>query len=144
MTDVGGGSTRTLTDGAALDTHPRPSPDGAWIAFLRLSPESGAAHTAALPRHAPTGGRARRTRLRHGVADIVWSPDGTRISFTTRMLPGQPFPILGEEERSNDPYLRFNEDVLVTSRRKWKADGAGFLGEERRRGPGFGDRRGRG
>ncbi|MCB0114940.1 MAG: hypothetical protein KDD84_12655, partial [Caldilineaceae bacterium] len=32
VTDVADGSTRMLTDGAALDTHPRPSPDGAWIA----------------------------------------------------------------------------------------------------------------
>ena len=132
VTDVDTGSMRSLTDGSALDTHPRPSPDGAWIAFLRVAPDQGLPTPQLCFVRAQGGAILVGTQLRHGVSDIAWSPDGTRIIFTTRMLPGEDFPLLETAQPSADPYVRFNEDVLVTSRRKWKMDGAGFLGEERR------------
>ena len=80
---IGPGDHQRLTSTPEWDNHPRWSPDGKWIAFLRHS--SGPAKVMAVP---TTGGPE------HTVAEpnfsgsmtgtLDWSPDGKWLLFTTR------------------------------------------------------------
>jgi dipeptidyl aminopeptidase/acylaminoacyl peptidase len=149
ITDVATGSTTPLTDGAGGDTHPRWSPDGRLIAYL----SAGAAALGARrterdndPRRpvavvgrgpqlwviSPDGGRARvLTNLYGGVHDPAWSPDGTRIAITTYVDPALGLQDASQSQQEPDPYARFNRDVLVVKRLRWKMDDIGFYGEYR-------------
>jgi dipeptidyl aminopeptidase/acylaminoacyl peptidase len=133
LTDRDGRETRRLTDGHALDTHPRPSPDGRWIAFLRMDAAAGLPSPQLCLLPVDGGGEAQiLTRLHKGVSEPTWSPDGRRIAFTTPILPNEGLRRLEEGGEESDPYLRFNQDVHVATRRKWKMDGAGYIGDFRR------------
>ncbi|TME29623.1 MAG: S9 family peptidase, partial [Chloroflexi bacterium] len=84
--DVITGAKRTLTDGARDDLQPRWSPDGALLLFTsRRDPvERTNADLHVVP---VAGGEAKLLDTRQGVAgesfDGRWSPDGSRIAFTT-------------------------------------------------------------
>lgn len=136
VTDLEGGTTVALVDG----THPRWSPDGLQIAYLAVDPESNPldSPTAAesfLDRMAqlwvvPAIGGVSTiiTSLRGGVGEQAWSPDGTQLVFTTLVHPER-----GLEDSApisnDDPYERFNRDVLVVTRVRWKSDAIGLVGD---------------
>jgi dipeptidyl aminopeptidase/acylaminoacyl peptidase len=136
ITDVDGGGARDLVDG----THPRWSPDGRRLAYLAPDPEAAplagpAAAESPLDRLAqlwtidPAGGEGvRLTSLRGGVAAPVWSPDGARLAFTTLVHPRRGLEE-GPPAQAEDPYVRFNRDVLVVTRVRWKSDALGLLGD---------------
>ncbi|MET9067227.1 S9 family peptidase [Streptosporangium sandarakinum] len=64
-----------------LDTAPRVSPDGAWVAFLRAK-EGGRPQLHVMPAH---GGEPRPiTDLPLGAGSPVWAPDSRRIAFVAR------------------------------------------------------------
>ncbi|MBC8078497.1 MAG: PD40 domain-containing protein, partial [Chloroflexales bacterium] len=142
-TDLRSGETRQLTAGVAQDTHPRWSPDSRTIAFLAGvarpaddAPPPAASVIGAGPQlHvvAASGGAAvRLTNLLCGVRDIAWSPDGTRIAFTTLVDPAKGLETLASDTPPADPYERFNRDVLTVSRVRWKSDGLGYIGNRYR------------
>jgi dipeptidyl aminopeptidase/acylaminoacyl peptidase len=75
------------------------------------------------------GGTPRRlTDLRGGASAPVWSPDGARLAFTTLVHPERGLET-GAPVGSDDPYDRFNRDVLVVTRTRWKSDALGLLGD---------------
>ena len=121
-----------LTFGPGQDAQPRWSPDGRAIAFVsdRDAPDEGKAKK---PKNiyllSLDGGEARRiTAFGDDCADLVWSPDGTRIAFITKDAK----PKDGQSDDAIRVYdrLRYKTDegFLLDARRKhiWIADiGAG-------------------
>ena len=145
LTDLATGTTRQLTSGAGQDTHPRWSPDGRTIAFLATvsppegDPEVGEATSFrgrlpqlfAIP---ASGGEPRQlTHLAGGVSEPCWSPDGRTIAFTTLIDPDRGLESLDPTATDElDPFERFNRDVLVVDRVRWKSDSLGLLGSHYR------------
>jgi dipeptidyl aminopeptidase/acylaminoacyl peptidase len=139
VTDLEDGSSRPLTSDLSRASHPRWSPDGRFIAFLApvstSEDEAEAQRAVSFLGHLPqlmvvpaTGGEERAlTSLAGGVSQLSWSPDGTRIAFTTLVDPEKGLEAL-EAPLPTDPYLRFNRDVLVTDRIRWKSDSLGLVG----------------
>jgi dipeptidyl aminopeptidase/acylaminoacyl peptidase len=77
----GRGLPRPLTLGWR-DTEPRYSPDGRWLAFLRMA-KGGRPQVAVLP---VEGGELRVvTDHPLGAAGLVWSPDSTRLAYVVRV-----------------------------------------------------------
>jgi dipeptidyl aminopeptidase/acylaminoacyl peptidase len=140
ITDLATGDSRRLETGDGSATHPRWSPDGSRIAFI-----GGGAPSAGGPASGPppavssqgspqlsvvdlAGGAPRRLSDLAGGAP-AWSPDGRRIAFMTMVDPARGLERQGAQaEDPADLYARYNRDVVVTSRLRWKSDSAGFLG----------------
>src|SRR6202011_3108035 len=73
------------TGGPREDTHPRWSPDSAWLAFLS-NRDHDKKQVWILP---AAGGEARRlTQQPEGVQSFVWAPDSTRLAFVSRVGVG--------------------------------------------------------
>ena len=155
VTEVDSGGTRQLSRGDGLHTHPRWSPDGKWIAFLatggvpttnqsddkeRDAERREKAASVSVVGHGPqlyvipaAGGTARKlTTLAGGARSHSWSPDGNYLLFTTFVHP-QIGPQRENDDRAeeDDPYTRFNRDVLVVTRLRWKSDSLGLVGDYR-------------
>jgi len=79
---------RPLTTGVVRDGRPRVSPDGRTVAFVRSWP-ADPDRPAALCVVPLAGGRVRVLPQRgHGaVAELAWSPDGTRLAFSADADP---------------------------------------------------------
>lgn len=120
---AGGAATR-ITNGPGQDALPRWSPDGTTLAFV----SDRAAFASAEPKKRRpkniyllplTGGEARPlTTLEDDCGEITWSPDGTRIAFTTK----DPRPKDAPED----------DGIRVYDRMRYKTD-EGFLSDGRRR-----------
>lgn len=76
-----------LTRGDVVDQRPRWSPDGAWIAFLRLS-----AGRCDLMKVSPIGGVPRRIEScdRRSGNSLDWSPDGSTLAYSLPQPANQP------------------------------------------------------
>jgi dipeptidyl aminopeptidase/acylaminoacyl peptidase len=127
VTSVESGKTKRLTFGKARATQPRWSPNGQQIAFLLVVKTKPQLHVMS-----SQGGKARvLSDVKGGVQEPAWSPDGRWLAFTTLVDidKGLESHI---EENPTDHYTRFNQDVKVIKRHKWKADGVGIFGVERK------------
>ncbi len=135
--DLSTGDTRQLTHGSAQDTHPRWSPDGRFIAYTAsivgakqtiqevATAESFLGKLSQLHIVRASGGDALVTHLIGGVQGHKWSPNGQTIVFTSLVAPEEAKPAL---EKENSLFAKFNQDVLVAERVRWKSDSLGFVG----------------
>ena len=109
------GSPRPLTAGAVRDTHPRVSPDGRRVAFLRSFPGDPDRPTAAMVQAldggepwllwAPEHGVSDLPWAPgHGIAEMAWSPDGRRMAFVAA-APETRF-IVGKETKGREVTAR--------------------------------------
>src|SRR5919108_1301354 len=117
---VGGGDPVRLTYGRA-DGHPRWSPDGANLAFVR-SENDEPGQVWLLP---AAGGEARRlTNLPLGAAGFVWSPDSSRLAVLA------PVDIEGEPSDDKEKERRKTAPIVIRSA-AYKADGMGLIRSNR-------------
>jgi dipeptidyl aminopeptidase/acylaminoacyl peptidase len=116
----GSGEPRPFTSGEKRDTTPRWSPDGKWLAFAsNRGEEKTPANLYVIPAE---GGEARKlTDLKEGVEAVEWSPDSSRIAFTSRVRDDA---YEEEEERKRAP-RRFRRVFH-------KLDSVGWTGDRRK------------
>lgn len=120
IADARGGEPRPLTSGT-LDSQPRWSPDGDWIAFVRspASGKPGQLHVLPL-----AGGESRAlTDLAGGVSAPAWSPDGRRLAFLS-----PHHPELDDPKREKPRH----EPARVVTRPMFRLNNEGFFDFDRR------------
>ncbi len=119
------GPARRLTRGRDDVRRPRWSPDGGWLAFLSAGVEGDAngdrpRQVWALPIRA--GGEAiQLSRLRGGVLDYGWAPDGS-IYALTRETPSPLIEALTERERDRGDDPRIVRDDAERRREFWRIE----------------------
>jgi dipeptidyl aminopeptidase/acylaminoacyl peptidase len=115
IVDVAGDHARDLTSGV-LDSQPRWSPDGRFLAFTRG--EEGKDKDAQIFVLPLAGGEARRlTTLKGGASDAAWSPDGKRIAFRSGHNPAKD---------TEDKPKPKNEPCRVVTKPVFRWDGGTF------------------
>jgi dipeptidyl aminopeptidase/acylaminoacyl peptidase len=123
--DVATGEKRAVTDGSRTDFQPRWSPDGSLLVFWSRR-ESNAAN-ADIYVVAASGGEVTRLDTRGGVdgetTDPQWSPDGTRISFTTDTRGRHEVAIATYAEREIGRIERMTESIHDEYGAVWRPDG---------------------
>lgn len=117
---------RQLTFGCRMDTSPRLSPDGRFVAFLRKGQHDDKAQVWVLPLD---GGEASQvTASPYGAESPQWAPDGRSILYSARVpiadLDGLPLwplerPGLTWAQVAHDPELTPNPDGTIDQIRAW-------------------------
>ncbi len=114
--DLPDGRPRRLTRGVA-DRSPRVSPDAGAVAFLRAD---GRGRAQVFVVRADGGEPTQVTDADGGVTDLAWSPDGSRLAFTARVVePGRYGTVEGLDAGAEPPRR-------ITGIR-WHANGVGYL-----------------
>ncbi|MCL2498105.1 MAG: S9 family peptidase [Symbiobacteriaceae bacterium] len=116
---------RKISNAPRRDTTPRWSPCGNQLAFV--SDRSGEGQIWLLEM---SGGEATQlTTMRYGAGNPIWSPDGTKIAFSSSMHPSdtleQMFKPLSREERDKDAKYK-REHGLVVEKLQYRSDDSGF------------------
>lgn len=125
-----GGEARRLTS-AKGDSSPRWSPDGKYLAFLRVVEKDGKPRPAQLFVLPMDGGEARQlTTLPKGVAQPAWSKDGKTIAFLSSSND-QDMAIAACEAAKDTDKAKCNPlretDIQVVTRAEFRENGEGYL-----------------
>ncbi|GAA1270005.1 S9 family peptidase [Saccharothrix xinjiangensis] len=123
-----GGGPRRWT-WAERDLAPRISPDGRWVAFLRVEERGATPQLHVMP---ADGGEARKlTDLRLGAGAPSWAPDSRRIAFTSRVPEAGRYgePLEGEDAAPKPDA----EAPRHITRLDYRFDDLGFTGDRRPR-----------
>jgi dipeptidyl aminopeptidase/acylaminoacyl peptidase len=125
VVDVTTGAKRALTDGARDDIQPRWSPDGGQILFAsRRDDVRTNQDLFVVP---ASGGEMRKIETRGGVdgesLDGRWSPDGSRISFTTDTRGRQEVAIARYRGGELDHIERMTDTIHDEYQAVWRPDG---------------------
>ncbi len=130
-----------LTNGKH-DTHPRWSPDGKRIAFVRGGDkEGGAGNDSGKPRPPQiailslSGGEARTiTDLPKGAAGPVWSPDSRRIAFSSSTTAEDIEKELSKKKEAkagggggNDSEGEHESDIHIITRAVYRSNDEGYI-----------------
>jgi dipeptidyl aminopeptidase/acylaminoacyl peptidase len=122
LCDRDGSHARQLTHSGEHNGAPRWSPDGRQMAFVSDRGHGKGSGLYVLPLDA--FGEAREvTRHNQGIGDLAWSPDGARIAYVTDFDPANPDEQAPPEDAA--PAVR------ATTRRDYKWDGRGWVGDKR-------------
>ena len=118
LADVSGKESPIRLTNGKHDAHPRWSPDGRQIAFVRAGEkdETGKPKPPQIALLSLSGGEARMiTDLPKGASDPTWSPDGKRIVFVSSTMPedidkekkkkSESKPAGGEAEHESDVHI---------------------------------------
>jgi dipeptidyl aminopeptidase/acylaminoacyl peptidase len=123
--DLATGTKRALTDGSQDDMQPRWSPDGTLLVFW--SRRESTRTNADLYVVASSGGETTRLETRQGKdgesIDARWSPDATKISFTTDTRGRQEIAIATYAEREIKRVDRMTESIHDEYGAVWRPDG---------------------
>jgi len=122
LCDINGGNPRRLTWIGERNSGGRWSPDGTMIAFVSDRPGQQQHAIVVMPM-ADAGEARELTRHRQGIEALTWSPDSTRLAYTTYFDPANPT----ETPLADGAAPR----VRVTRRSDYKQDNRGYLGERR-------------
>jgi dipeptidyl aminopeptidase/acylaminoacyl peptidase len=118
LVPLDGGRSRQLTHGAVRDTHPRFSPDGSRLAFLRSLPEHPDNPTQLLVLELGGGEPWTLAALAHGVSDFAWEPAGERMVVVAPADP--PRFLVGNASPGRTPTARRIDHL------DWRLDGLGI------------------
>ena len=113
------GRPRQLTHGAVRDTHPRFSPDGSGLGFLRSLPEHPEEPTRLMVLDLRGGEPWTLATLAHGIAAFAWDPSGDRVAVVAPADP--PRFLVGKATPGSSPTAR------RIDRLDWRLDGVGIL-----------------
>ncbi len=113
---AGDGTPRPFTQGSN-DGHPRFSPDGAVLAFLRPGADDADSTRQVWLMPAGGGEAAQLTHLTGGVREFAWSPDSDRLALVSDVSPTEPpkepdLPVAREVRR-----IRYRHDAIG-----WRGD----------------------
>jgi dipeptidyl aminopeptidase/acylaminoacyl peptidase len=115
-----GGPARQLTSGSH-DSEARWSPDGKLVAFLRSAEKDGKPQPAQIYLLSMDGGEARPlTDMPKAAGELVWSPNGRSIAFSSTTLT-KDFDSKKDEQ----------SDVRVITTAKYRLNGAGYQEADR-------------
>ncbi|MBP2477940.1 dipeptidyl aminopeptidase/acylaminoacyl peptidase [Crossiella equi] len=118
-----GGGPRRITHGLS-DTQPKLSPDGRWLAFLRVAGTSGTAARPQLHVLPTAGGDAvKLTDLPLGAGVPAWAPDSASLAFTARV----PEPGRHGTEEGVGPDAEAPRRITTLT---YRLDAVGFLGDK--------------
>jgi dipeptidyl aminopeptidase/acylaminoacyl peptidase len=119
IVDARGERLRQLTEGTFRDSSASFSPDGKRIAFLSNRSGSTQIHVMWLD----TRETAQLTRLDTEPSAPLWSPDGSKIAFTVRVLDeASPLPIKLPKTPKG---AELAKSAVLVDRTVWGADGTG-------------------
>ncbi|PYZ94182.1 peptidase [Salipaludibacillus keqinensis] len=113
------------TFGEGTVSSPRFSPDGQWLTFVS---KRGTQKTPQLYLLSLNGGEAKSvTHLENGAGQPIWSPDSSRILFTTSFEKGD-LPSTSIDDKKEKQTEK--SQPLIVERLKYKSDAAGFLDQK--------------
>ena len=111
---------RPFTRGDA-DAHPRFSPDGSRLAFLRPAASAADAPRQVWTMSADGGEAGQLTNIASGVREFAWSPDSSRLALVSDVCPGEPEE--SEPGQSDQPKVR------EVRRIRYRHDAIGWRGD---------------